>query len=269
MSSRALGCPSSAGHVAAGAEGWSVRRRVRILILLGMPCAVWYFGWLLNPNRSRHPVPLRHPDRRRALQPNAGARVLVDRVATSACGRSGARSERVAVDVFIPVYKEPPDIVDLTVAAAVGLRGAEVRVRVLDDGNDDAMRDLAAALRRRLHPARAAHRREGGQHQPRPAEDHPPRSSWSSTPTTWRTRTSSRRPLGGWRTPRWRSSRRRSTTPTPSTIGSRRRHGHSRRCSSAPSRAARTGSTRSSAAAPTYCSAARHSRASAGSRRTR
>ena len=46
--------------------------------------------------------------------------------------------------MFIPVYKEPPDIVDLTVAAAVGLRGAEVRVHVLDDGNDDAMRDLAA-----------------------------------------------------------------------------------------------------------------------------
>ena len=55
-----------------------------------------------------------------------------------------APSKPVAVDVFIPVYKEPPDIVDLTVAAAVGLRGAEVRVHVLDDGNDDAMRDLAA-----------------------------------------------------------------------------------------------------------------------------
>ena len=64
-----------------------------------------------------------------------------------------APTQRVSVDVFIPVYKEPPDIVDLTVAAAVGLRGAEVRVHVLDDGNDDAMRDLAAPLRRRLHPA--------------------------------------------------------------------------------------------------------------------
>ena len=31
-----------------------------------------------------------------------------------------APSRRVAVDVFIPVYKEPPDIVDLTVAAAAG-----------------------------------------------------------------------------------------------------------------------------------------------------
>ena len=44
----------------------------------------------------------------------------------------------------MPVYKEPVDIVDLTVAAAAGLRGAEVRVWVLDDGNDDEMRDLAA-----------------------------------------------------------------------------------------------------------------------------
>ena len=50
----------------------------------------------------------------------------------------------MAVDVFVPVYKEPVEIVDLTVAAAAGLRGAEVRVWVLDDGNDDAMRDLAA-----------------------------------------------------------------------------------------------------------------------------
>ena len=48
------------------------------------------------------------------------------------------------MDVFVPVYKEPVDIVDLTVAAAAGLRGAEVRVWVLDDGNDDEMRDLAA-----------------------------------------------------------------------------------------------------------------------------
>ena len=55
-----------------------------------------------------------------------------------------APSQRLAVDVFVPVYKEPVDIVDLTVAAAAGLRGAEVRVWVLDDGNDDAMRDLAA-----------------------------------------------------------------------------------------------------------------------------
>ena len=63
--------------------------------------------------------------------------------------------------MFIPVYKEPPDIVDLTVAAAVGLRGAEVRVWVLDDGNDDAMRDLAARYGVGYIRRRGAHRREG------------------------------------------------------------------------------------------------------------
>ena len=47
------------------------------------------------------------------------------------------------MDVFIPVYKEPPDIVDLTIVGALGMRGAEVRVHVLDDGNDPAMRELA------------------------------------------------------------------------------------------------------------------------------
>ncbi len=37
-------------------KNWSVRRRVRILIALGLPCAVWYFGWLLNPDRVGTPV---------------------------------------------------------------------------------------------------------------------------------------------------------------------------------------------------------------------
>jgi len=121
----------------------SVRRRVRLMMLLGLPFAVWYFGWLLNPDRVGTPY--------------LYAILIVAEIfnLTQALGfwwtcanervreRKGP-SEPVAVDVFVPVYKEPPDIVDLTVAAAVGLRGAEVRVWVLDDGNDDAMRDLAA-----------------------------------------------------------------------------------------------------------------------------
>ena len=123
-------------------SNYSVRRRVRFLIVLGIPCAVWYFGWLLNPDRVGTSY----------LYGILIAAELFN--LTQALGfwwtcanehvrERRAPSERVAVDVFIPVYKEPPEIVDLTVAAAVGLRGAEVRVWVLDDGNDDAMRDLA------------------------------------------------------------------------------------------------------------------------------
>ena len=116
---------------------WSVRRRVRLLILLGVPCAVWFFGWLLNPDR-------------------VGTQVLYGILVTAelfnltqALGFWWTVShERVrekyaptvpsAVDVFIPVYEEPLDIVDLR-----GRRrhrparrgGAEVHV--LDGTGDD------------------------------------------------------------------------------------------------------------------------------------
>lgn len=121
----------------------SVRTRVRIMALLGLPLAVWYFGWLLNPDRIGTPYLY-------ALLIAAELFNLIQALGFWwTCANERVRekrppSERVAVDVFIPVYKEPPEIVDLTVAAAAGLRGAEVRVSVLDDGNDDAMRDLAA-----------------------------------------------------------------------------------------------------------------------------
>ncbi|HEY2602539.1 MAG TPA: glycosyltransferase [Thermoleophilaceae bacterium] len=121
---------------------FSVRRRVRLLSLLALPFAVWYFGWLLNPDRVGTPY----------LYGVLIAAELFN--LTQALGfwwtcanervrERRAPTRRVAVDVFIPVYKEPPEIVDLTVAAAVGLRSAEVRVWVLDDGNDDEMRELA------------------------------------------------------------------------------------------------------------------------------
>jgi cellulose synthase (UDP-forming) len=121
----------------------SVRTRVRILALLGLPLAVWYFGWLLNPDRIGTPY----------LYGLLIAAEIFNMIQAFGfwwtCGSERVReprapSQRVAVDVYVPVYKEPVDIVDLTVAAAAGLRGAEVRVWVLDDGNDDAMRDLAA-----------------------------------------------------------------------------------------------------------------------------
>jgi cellulose synthase (UDP-forming) len=135
---------------------WSVRKRCRILIALGLPCAIWYFGWLLNVP-ARHGTPVLY-----AILIFAELFNLMQAlgfwwtVAHERVRAKRAPTQQVAVDVFIPVYKEPPDIVDLTVAAAVGLRGAEVRVWILDDGNDDEMRDLAKRygvgyIRRREH----------------------------------------------------------------------------------------------------------------------
>ena len=136
------------------------------------------------------------------------------------------------------------------------MRGAEVRVQVLDDGNDDAMRELAARHGVGYITPRRAHGRQGGQHQPRADEDR----RAVHRRVRLGPRGGPRLPRGharaGMEDPRSRSSRRRSTTPTPSTTASPRPRGPSRRCSSAPSAAARTGSTPSSAAAPTCCSAA-------------
>ena len=121
----------------------SVRTRVRLMAIIGLPLAAWYFGWLLNPSRIGTPYLY-------GLLITAEVFNLSQALGFWwTCANERVREprgprERVAVDVFVPVYKEPTDIVDLTLAGAAGLRGAEVRVWVLDDGNDDAMRDLAA-----------------------------------------------------------------------------------------------------------------------------
>jgi cellulose synthase (UDP-forming) len=122
---------------------FSVRSRVRFLMLLGLPLAVWYFGWLLNPDRVGTPY----------LYGILIAAELFNFMQALGfwwtCANEKVRERKpptylVSVDVYIPVYKEPPEIVDLTVAAAVGLRGDDVRVHVLDDGNDPEMQALAA-----------------------------------------------------------------------------------------------------------------------------
>jgi len=124
-------------------KNYSVRRRVRILMLLGLPLAVWYFGWLLNPDRVGTPV----------LYGILIAAELFNlmqalgfwwTVSNEKVREKKPPTRQMSVDVYIPVYHEPPSIVDLTVAAAVGLRGDDVRVHVLDDGNDPEMAALAA-----------------------------------------------------------------------------------------------------------------------------
>ena len=95
----------------------SVKTRVRLLALLGLPFAVWYFGWLLNPDRIGTPY----------LYGLLIAAEIFNMIQALGfwwtCGSERVRkpkapSQRVAVDVYVPVYKEPVDIVDLTVAAA-------------------------------------------------------------------------------------------------------------------------------------------------------
>jgi cellulose synthase (UDP-forming) len=133
------------------APSWSAAHRsparraaMRLLLIAMVPLAVFYFAWLLAPERVGHP----------ALY---GLLVVAELFnAVQALGfwwtcsgercRPPLRGAESApeVDVMIPVYDEPVAIVEPTVAAAVAMTGARHTVHVLDDGDSPAMERMAA-----------------------------------------------------------------------------------------------------------------------------
>jgi cellulose synthase/poly-beta-1,6-N-acetylglucosamine synthase-like glycosyltransferase len=123
----------------------SARRRwIRLLLVAMVPLALFYFAWLLQPDRIGNPV----------LYVLLLAAELFN--ACQALGfwwtcsrerpwrRSAWLDLPPAVDVFIPVYDEPVAVVEPTVRAASEMTGAEVAVYVLDDGGSDEMQAMAA-----------------------------------------------------------------------------------------------------------------------------
>jgi cellulose synthase (UDP-forming) len=131
----------------AAAPPRKLQRRVALLSLAAVLFGLRYFAWLLRPERVGNPflfvvlvlaelfnfgqavgfwiTCVRRP-RHATLPPPIGH--LVD------------------VDVFIPVYDEPVEVVEATVDAARRMRGARVHVALLDDGDSPAMRDMARRL---------------------------------------------------------------------------------------------------------------------------
>jgi cellulose synthase (UDP-forming) len=136
-------------------HGMPVRTRVRLAALIGIPLIVWYLSWLLNPVRIGQPI----------LYAMLVCAELLNVIQAAGfwwtCAFERVRepkapTEPVAVDVLIPRYDEPLEVVELTVAAAAGLRGDDVRVWLLDDGDSEEMRRLAETqgvgyLRRPVH----------------------------------------------------------------------------------------------------------------------
>jgi cellulose synthase (UDP-forming) len=120
------------------------RRWIRLLLMAMVPLALFYFAWLLQPERVGHP----------ALYALLIAAELFN--AGQALGfwwtcarerpwRRGAWHDLPpAVDVFVPVYDEPVAVVEPTVRAARAMTGADVTVHVLDDGDSDEMQAMAA-----------------------------------------------------------------------------------------------------------------------------
>jgi cellulose synthase (UDP-forming) len=140
----------------AATPGRRHRMRLRFGVAVCLPLALFYFAWLLDPARIGNPFLY-------ALLITAELFNLMQAVGfwwTCASERSrpplGLANEAPDVDVLIPTYDEPADIVEPTVAAARRLRGAHVSVWLLDDGDREEMRALAARhgagyLRRKRH----------------------------------------------------------------------------------------------------------------------
>ena len=139
-------------------------RRRAVALALATTCGlVFYFGWLLQPGRVGNPVlfcVLITAELFNVVQAGGfwwtclGGRRRPPRRST----HSGEVARLASVDVFIPTYSEPIEVVELTIVAATQLRGADVRIALLDDGDRDEMERLAA--RHRIRYIRRA-RREG------------------------------------------------------------------------------------------------------------
>jgi cellulose synthase (UDP-forming) len=127
------------------------RAAVRVLFMLGLPLVAWYFGWLLQPERVGHPVLF-------GLLVVAEVFNLVQALGfwwTASSERrrrwAGELGRTATVDVLVPVYGEPVEVVEPTLSAAASITGADVRVHLLDDGGDDAMQALARRVGAEYH----------------------------------------------------------------------------------------------------------------------
>jgi cellulose synthase (UDP-forming) len=129
---------------------WRPRRRlmmrarlVRVLVVLDIVLAIRYAWWLLEPGRSAHLglyVLLVVAEGFNMLQA-FGFWWTVSRIKPRPA--NARRAQPMAVDVFIPTYNEPREIVEPTLAAAMRLHGHDVHVALLDDGGRPEMAELA------------------------------------------------------------------------------------------------------------------------------
>jgi cellulose synthase (UDP-forming) len=132
--------------------GWSpaarwrtTRTRIRVLILFDVAFSIWYFSWLLSPNRMGNPVLfgfLLAAEVFNLLQA-VGFWWTASRAGAAPYALPGASID-TDVDVLIPVYNEAVDVVEPTLAAAMRLRSTgAVTVVLCDDGDRDELAALA------------------------------------------------------------------------------------------------------------------------------
>jgi cellulose synthase (UDP-forming) len=156
MSREPIDCRLEVPRWDASDPGRAHRIRATLLALGSTVALVLYFSWLLRPGRVGNPALF-------AVLVAAELFNVAQALGfwwTCLTGRRRARPRRkvpiVDIDVFIPTYSEPVEVVEATVAAAARLHGARVHVALLDDGNREEMAELARRhairyVRRTLH----------------------------------------------------------------------------------------------------------------------
>jgi cellulose synthase (UDP-forming) len=142
----------SAGDPRLGPIHWPIpeqrqaRRRAMVMGLICAGLAVWYLSWLLGGAHVGTPALFV------LLIAAEGFNLIQALGFWWTCSRQRMREHRPltrehAVDVMIPVYDEPLEVVEPTVASAARMQGSDVRVLLLDDGKRPEMKDLARRYR--------------------------------------------------------------------------------------------------------------------------
>lgn len=131
----------------ASEPGTAQRLRSIAVALIGTVAALAYLSWLVRPERVGNPAlfgVLLVAELFNVTQALGfwWTCAFSPRRRGDDAGRSGDL-RGADVDVFIPTFDEPVEIVEATVAAAVAMRGARVHVWLLDDGDRESMRRLA------------------------------------------------------------------------------------------------------------------------------
>jgi cellulose synthase (UDP-forming) len=127
------------------------RRALRMLIAVNLLLGLWYFVWLLSPSQegTLWLYAILVAAEVFNLVQAAGFWWTIRSDRHTSGPHADDQREWPAVDVLIPVYNEPVDVVEATVAGAIALEGGEITVYLLDDGDSMEMRALA-----RRHGAR-------------------------------------------------------------------------------------------------------------------
>ncbi|HEY2214846.1 MAG TPA: cellulose synthase catalytic subunit [Acidimicrobiales bacterium] len=125
-------------------EWQATQRKLHFLLVLNVLLALWYFEWLLRPDRVGNPVLY-------GLLVAAECFNLIQAAGFWwTCWHGRDRGETPLwvgsepwVDVLIPVYNEPLDVVAPTVMAAMAMLGARITVHLLDDAGRQELAELA------------------------------------------------------------------------------------------------------------------------------